>query len=674
MMEETPTHFRVQNAFSYPDSFITASFQAQKLYVTLNSSVSWFDTIRRFSPGVHKHPEVVLPINIEYALSLNLKHIFHTELDMSLPMEAFKALERSIRLKWLFRNKPDREFNPKFWVSNPGFQPPRAAPHIEAGLEAGKAELFQQLPPVYPSTLTVPKGLTVRRDHMSIGALKWFMLEQDYLAMITDKNLGIAVIPRSWYHQEMLKHLSDETVYFKRESIPYASIHRSIIELDTHLLPSDQEEFIRLGPYEDVPPKFYGIPKIHKNPWAIRPILPSHKWITAHVSKIVDHHLQPFLSLFPWIVRSTKEFLQKASNINVANKKNLRLLTGDVKSMYTNIPIIGCQKALRKLLSEHPEMISPTLADLVLRMLLLVNTSSWFEYHNQIYWQNKGLAMGTPCAPTVANLYMAIFEAERLARNDKRLLCYYRYIDDIFAIARCYKTPGGTILPTPATYIAYAPGLQVNWKINEFTLPFLDTRVSLHPKSDRIVTSLYEKNLNHFQYIPWNSAHPKNVKRGFVKAELLRFRMICSDQEAFDAAKQQLFHHLRARGYPVKVLQTWFQMVKWSSIRFPLKRAQPDAPLLLPSHYNPIWDTVFTKRIRDAMVSSWENSGKEVPIALKTNVMKSLSRTHSLFDHTRRWNQTLFNIASAEDLPEPQILDSQEDELEFALPRAFTEP
>ena len=57
----------------------------------------------------------------------------------------------------------------------------------------------------------------------------------------------------------------------------------------------------------------------------------------------------------------------------------------------------------------------------------------------------------------------------------------------------------------------------------------MDMTISI--RKDRIVTSLYEKLMNLYLYIPPHSAHPPGVLTGLVSGNILRIHLLCSDED-----------------------------------------------------------------------------------------------------------------------------------------------
>lgn len=639
LMDAREPHFRVRNAYSYPDAFLDSTEFARFCFVVINTPVSWFETIRSSKPGVHKHPSVNLPHEVEYALALNLKHIFHTKPNFSLPSMAFEELTRSVRIRWAMRNKEDDgSFIPKFHLRS-SWIPPIAAPHIEAGLAAGKSELLSQVPYMSPQTTSSNAQI---QDRMSIGPAYRYLIDHRLLCLITDKNLGIAVVPASWYDYELRQHIMSGPYAYEplETSTDIEDIHTRLLAVNLKSLPDQLHKFIFNQPVPIDVPTIYGIPKIHKNPWALRPIVPAHNWFTANIGKVVDHLLQPLMrQSFPWILNSTRDVCSAISALHDRSFPFVEFITGDVTAMYTNISQEGILETLRKTFeyfNSDGSFFTTGIESFILEAVAFINSNVYFQYRGLQFRQNDGIAMGSPCAPVLANIYLGWYEF--INGSHLNHLFYGRFIDDIICI-RTAQTSEPSAFPQRLDASASDAKLEITWKREKESCVFLD--LTVYHSVDKIHTRLFSKALNHYQYIPWSSAHPVSVKKGFCKAELLRFLVASSTPESFAGTRQTFWHHLHARGYPTTVLTRWFKLVTWEMRSVVLLKKKDDRapPLMLPGQYNPIWDFVLVRRIRDSMLAEWSRGF--VPAPLQDRLITSLSRTDSLFDFTRKWNKRI---------------------------------
>lgn len=99
-------------------------------------------------------------------------------------------------------------------------------------------------------------------------------------------------------------------------------------------------------------------------------------------------------------------------------------------SLCTNISNNEDIKAVEVTLKRKnkPARVVITLSKLILRL-----SNSNFKCKN--YFQVKGCAMGTKCAPTHVNIFIAIFEENNIYRLiQEKCKLYLKYMDDIFLI------------------------------------------------------------------------------------------------------------------------------------------------------------------------------------------------------------------------------------------------
>ena len=68
-------------------------------------------------------------------------------------------------------------------------------------------------------------------------------------------------------------------------------------------------------------------------------------------------------------------------------------------------------------------------------------------------------------------------------------------------------------------------------------------------REDQIVTSLYEKYMNLYLYIPPHSSHPPGVLTGIVSGNILRIHSICSEQDDINLHKKEFYVRLLVHGY-----------------------------------------------------------------------------------------------------------------------------
>lgn len=642
LVRRTGPNFSYFKAASFPDMYTTVSDAARLAYHTLQTPVEVLETQHDFEPGVFKQAGVVLPRQIEFTLALNHKFILHSPPDFALVEKAFKALTRSIRIKWQFRDTRDTNYKPRFHVSNPDWTPELAAPHIELGILRGT-----------DAGLSWARHLNHSGSHRS--NIDWrnvqsFLESSMLLVKMTDKNLGLAVLTRDWYRAECQKHLGNVKTYSKIHNYNPTYSLQEILYTVRHdvQLPEVYLKYIEAKTKAELP-HFYVIPKVHKDPWASRPIVPSHSWVTSRLSEVLDDLLRPLLKQFPWVIDSTKEFVRQLEALPPYHGENVWLVTGDVTAFYTNIPTVESADIIANLWEECTFDKQGVSAHDIRLLLKTVMHSNFFSFDGDVYHQIQGLAMGTSCSPLVANLYLAFYERIK-GMSDLREMCkttfgkikmYTRYIDDIFFLFQGSKE-------ALMHYIKQLEfkGLHISWNWSQVRQVFLDVELLMlpGPYEVRVQTRIYRKPMNKFLYIPWSSAHPLSVKKAFVKAELTRFMTICSLERYYAETTQFFYRNLRRRGYPAGTLSSWFKQINYNdrwALWLPKKSVEANVPLLIPSTYNEVWEYINIREVAEAMKEEWTKG--ECPDILLQPLIKSLSRSTNLGDLVSRWNVTILN-------------------------------
>jgi hypothetical protein len=155
------------------------------------------------------------------------------------------------------------------------------------------------------------------------------MLEAQLLAFITDKNLGIVVVTRSWYEQQIqafldllcpsnrwrtlfqIEHRGKEAFdEFHRDCLDdlenqLLRVHYRGAQYNPWLTSKRVIKFWQTAYTNTAIPVFYGIPKIHKNPWKLRPIVPMHSYVMGPLARILHAMLLLVQRSFPWICESS---------------------------------------------------------------------------------------------------------------------------------------------------------------------------------------------------------------------------------------------------------------------------------------------------------------------------------------------------------------------------------
>jgi hypothetical protein len=76
---------------------------------------------------------------------------------------------------------------------------------------------------------------------------------------------------------------------------------------------------------------------------------------------------------------------------------------------------------------------------------------------------------------------------------------------------------------------------------------FMDLTIEI--KDHRLTTTLYQKAMNLYLYIPPHSAHPPGVLTGLIYGSIFRIQRLCSEETDRNRLKKEFYQRLLVRGY-----------------------------------------------------------------------------------------------------------------------------
>ncbi|XPS96891.1 hypothetical protein M3J09_012137 [Ascochyta lentis] len=639
------------------------------MYLWRQLDVDQLETLLSWKPGVHTLHGLVLPRAVEYTLSLNLKFLYPTKRKSEVAMDWFEELVRKVRWRaiawqegWTPLEQDPRRNDPMTsWQLGLPFPKSRNVPPIgddwlNEGIQAGREFLSRSLTSGHSVPQLGGSRDVLRKATLSPNRLREYMEEERLLAFISDKNLGIVITTCDWYKNEIQKFLGQMTTsnqpVFRRATMNFADFHYQTCQgLERLARGQHHDDEDATGVYlpflqgkkmvefwsecwikADIP-QFHGIPKIHKNPWNLRPIVPMHSYVTSQLAKILHHMLLPVQRSFTWICESSRTLCSEVAEFNKSLTTSTRLHTGDVTAMYTSIHGPEFAVAISSILIDGNWYDRET-RFWIIDACRFLWSHTVFQVGSELYVQLDGIPMGIHCGPVFANLFMAHFEKQWLSTKPADFF-YRRFIDDCFAIY-----PSDELVHT-----LRCSDLDIVWADSDHGLSFLDVYFHTHLGQAGVCFRPFEKTLNHHQYLPWASSHPISVKKGMIKGELSRIRAISYKQSYFLTWKTRFLSRLRLRGWDARALKAWARQVQWRNY-FPsagLDARKKSSRIIAVSKYNPVWDTISSTDIWQTMRTTWlhHRHGPQAELPFPPNCLIAKKRTRSLWDDMRSVNRNL---------------------------------
>jgi hypothetical protein len=372
-----------------------------------------------------------------------------------------------------------------------------------------------------------------------------FIKEKKLIVCIADKNVGTVLIEDKIYYDLCFKHLNDCNTYKKIEFNPqlrlYNECFNSVTELNKNGHLSNALTKVILKHIENKKlANFKVLPKLHKKEkFDTRPLINSSNTTTTVISKIIDFFLYPIVKNHYTYIKDSTNLIQNVQELKF--DENCKLSSSDFSSLYTNIPILnGIKNCMFFISRENYEHFTSYGFFMLLKLVLLNNYFCLKEYKKVHYFlQINGIAMGTSCGPSVANLYLAFFELKFKYVLKDSLLVIYRFIDDIFYITNYY-------LDKDFFKIIY-PGLTLNIETSKRVV-FLDVIIFLNSLFG-LNFDLYIKPTNTFSYLLCHSNHPSFICKNIPKSLIFRIRRICSELNDYYIYCSTLHNNLLKRCY-----------------------------------------------------------------------------------------------------------------------------
>ena len=299
------------------------------------------------------------------------------------------------------------------------------------------------------------------------------------------------------------------------------------------------------------PPKFYGLPKIHKPDTLLRRILSSCGSATYGVAKELAKILKPLVGKSPHHINSTQDLVEQIRDITLEPRESLS--SYDVSALFTSVPVDPVLKIIKGLLEKDHTLKDRTVLaveDITLLLEFCLKNMS-FPFQDQFYEQAEGVAIGSPVNPIVANLYMEDFEQKALSSATHPPRLWHRYVDDTLVIQKEANKQG---FLQHINSVDPAIRFTVEDNKEDGSIPFLDTIVK--PEADgKLSITVYRKPTHTDQYLQWDSHHHLSAKFSVINTLSHRAKTVCSSPELFQKEMDHLRKALTLCKYPKWALE-----------------------------------------------------------------------------------------------------------------------
>ena len=274
-----------------------------------------------------------------------------------------------------------------------------------------------------------------------IALLRDLSKDKNIIICRPDKGRGVVILNRCDYKEKMHHILSDTSKFMEiNDATPLLSTLRAEGRLNSMINKLKNNSIIdptlasKLSTSGSSPGIMYGLPKIHKPNVPMRPILSANNTTSYNLSQYLVTLLSD-LSTNEFTIKNSYDFVNYINTLKDSNK--YIMCSFDIESLFTNIPLDETIEIIISLLFPDGNNTFHSFSKSEFKSLLnLATKSSTFLFDDKLYKQIDGVAMGTPCGPTLANIFLNFHEKNWLNNCPPELKpkVYKRYVDDTFLL------------------------------------------------------------------------------------------------------------------------------------------------------------------------------------------------------------------------------------------------
>ena len=310
-----------------------------------------------------------------------------------------------------------------------------------------------------------------------------------------------------------------------------------------------------LKPNDSAAPRFYGQPKTRKPGVPICPIVSYSGSPLYNLNKYIANILKAYVKYENNNAKNSTTFSSYIRNVPI--EADEKMVSFDVTSLYTNIPIIDMLNVIRDYVNNDDQFTRKTAIpqDKFLDLVHLVLTTTWYTFNSQFYQQTDGAAMGSPASSTTAEIYTQAYERTAITTALHPPKVWGRFVNEVYSILK-------------RTHLKYffhhINSLHQNIKFtmekeSNGELAFLDTLWKRN--NGEISVLVYRKPTHTDQYLHYSSHHQASCKESVVSSLFNRAYSIATNKDDLHKENARIKHILKENGYRERIINKIFRRI-----------------------------------------------------------------------------------------------------------------
>ncbi|KAL5260760.1 hypothetical protein ACHWQZ_G010797 [Mnemiopsis leidyi] len=360
-----------------------------------------------------------------------------------------------------------------------------------------------------------------------LQALQNLAKDKDIVVMRPDKGTGVVIMDKLDYVNKVEQIILDETKFKVHKNQDLYKVSRSIER--------KVRDFLR--------------EKVSK---------------PGHITKEQYNKLYPNEIISPAAsnvhgtdLKDSFQFVQQISDINI---NNYYMVSFDVQSLFTNVPLDETIKICldRLYRSSNPDIVPPTLPENVIKgMIEICLKDNTFVFNQKVYYQVDGVAMGNPLGPLFANIFMAHLEETYIHGSQYSPDYYWRYVDDTF----CLFSNREDVVKFHEFLDSFHPSAKFDREEeSDEKLSFLDTVIKRTEDPNPNISTRIKPTDKGLLY-NYSSFVPDKTKTALISTLVYRAYRIASDMLTFHLDITVLKNKLTSNKFPTHLIDTYIGAV-----------------------------------------------------------------------------------------------------------------
>ena len=307
----------------------------------------------------------------------------------------------------------------------------------------------------------------------------------------------------------------------------------------------DDSLYFNLRSTDGIVPRIYGLIKVHKANYPIRPIVSMIGSPTYNVAKYVSRLIAPLVGNTNRTVKNTHDFVNFLKTCRW--KPHEVMVSFDVVSLFTRVPVQLAIKTIQNYLRSDDNISDRTKlnVDDIMQLVRLCLENNDFIYRGTYYHQSYGCAMGSPISVIAANIVMEDVE-RRIFSVASDIIAWKRFVDDVWAVV-----PADKIQSILKLINEIEPTIKftVEKEDDNNSLSFLDVTIS-RIDDGTFSTKVYHKPSHTDRYLNFNSNHPFSHKASVARSLYDRAVAFSSSSNDKQTEIGRIRNALRSNDFP----------------------------------------------------------------------------------------------------------------------------